>query len=152
MAGDVTALTTRNVQAFAQISPSDFQDLLIPLFSFLFLWGQPSWGFSVLFCPKKGAVFASPIPCRLPSALFGLGFPVLLICCPDETRLFHTSCLISVLSPGRKASLVTSATFPLQVSRAAAVCWQTPSPALCPQWPRPLVVAPVRTSQAGAPR
>lgn len=46
-----------------------------------------SWGFSVLFYPKNAAVFASPIPCCLPPALFGLGFPVLLICL-GETRLF----------------------------------------------------------------
>lgn len=94
--GDVSALTTRNLQAFAQISVPNFQDLLSPLFSFLFLWGQPSWVVSVLFCPKNGAVFASPIPCCLPPALFGLSFPVLLICL-GETRRFHASCLLSVL-------------------------------------------------------
>lgn len=74
----------------------------------------------MLSCPKKGAAFASPIPCHLPPALFGLSFPVLLICCLLETRLFHTFCLISVLSPGRKAPLTTSATFSSQVSLAAA--------------------------------
>lgn len=153
--GDVTALTTRNVRAFAQISLSSFQDLLSPLFSFPFLfWDSPagvSWCFSA---PGKELYLHPPCP-----AVFGLGFPVLLICCLGETRLFHTSCLSSVLSPGRKAPLMTSDTFPLQMSLAAAACWQTPSPAPCPQclW---LIMGtmgtmgtwgPVGTSQARAP-